>query len=74
MTSNLELQALTELIYAAHSKARILYERDPDCAAKLMELFTLISDMTNKLNKVTWTDRAGLQYALPTYFNIIDNL
>jgi hypothetical protein len=69
------LWALKEIINAATNKCKILCEKD-DILSKqsMLTLMLIVSDATEKILHMRWTDTQGLMHGVKIYSQAIENL
>ena len=70
-----KIWALKEIVLSAADKCKILCEKD-DIVSKqsMLSLMLIVSDATEKITNLRWTDADGLHYGVKTYLQAIDNL
>jgi hypothetical protein len=69
------LWALKEIVLAATDKCKILCEKDDIVSKQLMlTLMLIVSEATEKILHLRWTDAEGLQHGVKIYSQAIENL
>jgi len=69
------LWALKDIVDVAVAKYHIICEeKNQDSEKKVSELIKIVSDATNKLSHMRWTDDYGLSRGVGVYTTAINNL
>jgi hypothetical protein len=69
------LWALKDIVDVAVTKYHIICEeKNQDSEKKVSELIKIVSDATNKLSHMRWTDDYGLSRGVGVYTTAINNL
>lgn len=67
--------ALKTIIESATAKSQeICKNADSNSQKSISQLMNIVSDATNKISHMRWTDNDALNYGIMVYTNAIDNL
>ena len=66
------IKSIVEL--AAAKSQEISKKNDANCNQSLLELMTIVSDATEKVSNLRWTDVNGLQHGVRIYSRAINNI